>query len=165
MVCVSASALSIHTRPGCGRTGLVLWDCRNGTPSCTCTRVSYHRYRDPLPALPVCTGVQMLPWPPWPVPRLRRIGNKPAWIRQTVRRDTRRGSVSRPLRAGSLLLGASFFSYRNSELGLGHVYQLVIGFCLNLCLQELSLQLPDPLLKLYDVGVLLLLYIDSLNFI
>ena len=105
-----------------------------------------------LPALPVCTGAQTPPWQPWPAPRLRRIGNRPAWLRQTVHKGTRRGSVSNPLHAGSLLLGASFFSYRNPELGLGNAYQFVIGFRLDLCLQKLFLQFLDLLLKFSDFG-------------
>ena len=69
-------------------------------------------------------------------PRLHRhrTGNKPAYLRQPVRKVSELDSVQRPLRAGYLLFGASFFSYRDPELSFGYVDHLVVELRLDLCL-------------------------------
>ena len=50
-----------------------------------------------------------------------------------VCRESVCGVVRSPLRAGLLLFGVSFFSYRNLEFGLRHVDHLIVEFSLDLC--------------------------------
>ena len=66
-------------------------------------------------------------WQHGPEPLIHRVCNMPALIRQTARKDVEPHIVWGPSRAGSLLLGASFFSYRDLELGLGNIDQFFVG--------------------------------------
>ena len=68
---------------------------------------------------------------------IHRVCNMPASIRQTARKDVEPHIVWGPSRAGSLLLGASFFSYRDVELGFSHIDELVVRFSLDLGLGKL----------------------------
>ena len=51
----------------------------------------------------------------------------PASLHQTARKGAEPRIGRDSLRAGSLLLGASFFSYRDLELGLGNIDQFFVG--------------------------------------
>lgn len=62
-------------------------------------------------------------------------------IRQTACKGTEPHTVRNPSHAGSLPLGASFFSYRDIELGLCDIYEFIVCFRLDLDLPEL---LPQP---------------------
>lgn len=75
------------------------------------------------------------------------IDNTPACLRQKARKGTGHNSVHDPLRAGFLLFGASFFSYRDSEFGFRHVDHLIVGFGLDLSTKKLSLKFFDSRLK------------------
>ena len=81
----------------------------------------------------------MLPWPPSLKPHPHHIDNMPACLRQTARKGTGHNIVQDPLCAGSLLFGASFFSYRDPELGLSYVYHLIVGFSLDFSTKKLRL--------------------------
>ena len=53
-------------------------------------------------------------------------------LRQPVRIESRCGSVQSPLRAGPLLLGAIFLSYRDLEVGFRHAKYLIVELGLEL---------------------------------
>lgn len=74
------------------------------------------------------------PWQPGHELHPRHTDSKPACLRQPVRRGSGCNSVQRPLRVRLLLLGISFFSYRQLELGFRYVDHLVVELYLNLCL-------------------------------
>ena len=54
--------------------------------------------------------------------------SKPACLRQTVRKVSEPHIVWGSLRAGCLLLGASFFSYLDAKLSLSYIDELVVCF-------------------------------------
>lgn len=72
-------------------------------------------------------------------PHPRHIDNMPACLRQTARKGTECNIVHDPLRAGSLLFGASFFSYRDPELGLGYSDHLIVRFSFDFSTKKLRL--------------------------
>lgn len=61
--------------------------------------------------------------------------NKPACLRQPVRIVSGLHIYQSPLRAGCLLFGASFFSYRDFELSFSYVDHLVVELSLDFGLQ------------------------------
>lgn len=64
--------------------------------------------------------------------------NRPACLRQTVRKVVGPHSAWGPLRAGYSLLGASFFSYTDTELGFGDIDELIIDFGFYLGIDKLG---------------------------
>lgn len=130
-VCVFFGAPLTRSRQWCDRSGLDLSDCQSGTPSYTCPISSIRRYRDPPCGRPWHTAERTLRWQLSQVPHLHHTGNKPACLRQPARIDSGCGNVQSPLRAGYLLFGASFFSYRDSELRLGYVDHLIVELSLD----------------------------------
>ena len=65
-------------------------------------------------------------WQHGPEPLIHRVCNMPALIRQTARKEIEPHIVWGPSRAGSSLLGASFFSDRDIEGLFGHVDHRII---------------------------------------
>lgn len=67
----------------------------------------------------------------------RHAYNKPAYSRQTVRKVSEPHIAWGPLRAGCLLLGASFFSYLDAKLSFSHIDEFIIGLRFNFRIQKL----------------------------
>ena len=78
---------------------------------------------------------------------VRLFVNMPASIRQTACKGTEPHTVRDPSHAGSLPLGASFFSYRDIELGLCDIYEFIVCFRLDLGIPELLPQSLQLVLK------------------
>ena len=82
--------------------------------------------------------MQTLPWLYGPGPLTHRVCNMPASLRQTARKDVEPHIVWGSLRAGCLLLGASFFSYLDAELGFGNIDKLIKGFGFDFSFRKLG---------------------------
>ena len=89
-------------------------------------------------------------WQHGPEPLIHRVCNMPALIRQTARKDVEPHIVWGPSRAGSLLLGASFFSDLDVKLGFCNVDKFIVRFRLNFRLGQLRPQFLDLRLKLQN---------------
>ena len=85
------------------------------------------------------------------------VCNMPALICQTARKEVELHIVWGPSRAGSSLLGASFFSDLDVELGFSHIDEFIIRLGLDFRLVKLCPQFLELGLKFLDVTQKILL--------
>jgi hypothetical protein len=75
----------------------------------------------------------------------------PALLRQTVCKDLLPDTLFRPLHAGSLPFGASFFSYGNPEFRFGHTDQFIVSIRTQTLLHERNTQTDILCLQGFNV--------------